>query len=131
MTTGIIIITHGDLAPEFLNSVEMILGPQQDAEAIAIPRGLSPEEVGRQISGCLASLHARCSQVLILTDMFGGTPTNLASQYLEAGKVEIMTGVNLPMVLKLFSQRNTLPLEKLTSAVQEAAIKGIVVLGDI
>jgi mannose PTS system EIIA component len=97
-----VIVTHGHLAGELLAAAEMIIGPISHIAAVSIgwhdDVDAAREEVQRAIS--------RVSQgkgVLLLTDMFGGTPTNIASMFLEEGSVEVITGVNLPMVIKLAS----------------------------
>ncbi|HET9713844.1 MAG TPA: PTS sugar transporter subunit IIA [Pyrinomonadaceae bacterium] len=95
-----VIVTHGHLAGELLAAAEMIVGPISHIAAVSIgwhdDVDAAREEVQRAIS--------RVTQqkgVLLLTDMFGGTPTNIASMFLEEGSVEVITGVNLPMVIKL------------------------------
>jgi mannose PTS system EIIA component len=95
-----VIVTHGHLAGELLAAAEMIIGPVSHIAAVSIgwhdDVDAARDEVQRAIS--------RVSQgdgVLLLTDMFGGTPTNIASMFLEEGSVEVLTGVNLPMVIKL------------------------------
>ncbi len=98
-----VVVTHGQLATELLASAEMIIGPIAHIAAISIgwhdDVDAAREEIERSI--------ARVSEgrgVLILTDMFGGTPTNIASMFFVEGEVEVVTGVNLPMVIKLASQ---------------------------
>src|SRR5678815_440092 len=98
-----VIVTHGHLAGELLAAAEMIIGPISHIAAVSIgwhdDVDAARDEVQRAI--------IRVSQgrgVLLLTDMFGGTPTNIASMFLEEGSVEVVTGVNLPMVIKLASQ---------------------------
>ena len=98
-----VIVTHGHLAGELLSAAEMIVGPISFITAVSIgwhdDVDAARDEVQRAIT--------RVSQgagVLLLTDMFGGTPTNIASMFLDDGNVEVVTGVNLPMVIKLASQ---------------------------
>src|ERR671918_3007996 len=98
-----VIVTHGHLAGELLSAAEMIVGPISFITAVSIgwhdDVDAARDEVQRAIT--------RVSQgagVLLLTDMFGGTPTNIASMFLDDGNVEVLTGVNLPMVIKLASQ---------------------------
>src|SRR6266849_10218475 len=101
-----VIVTHGHLAGELLAAAEMIIGPVSHITAVSIgwhdDVDAARDEVQRAIS--------RVSQeagVLLLTDMFGGTPTNIASMFLEEGRVEVVTGVNLPMVIKLASHEGS------------------------
>src|SRR5215211_4034593 len=104
-----VIVTHGHLAGELLAAAEMIVGPISHIAAVSIgwhdDVDAARDEVQRAIT--------RVSQgagVLLLTDMFGGTPTNIASMFLEEGAVEVLTGVNLPMVIKLASSSTEDPL---------------------
>ena len=106
-----VIVTHGHLAGELLAAAEMIIGPISHIAAVSIgwhdDVDAAREEVQRAIT--------RVSQgagVLLLTDMFGGTPTNIASMFLEEGSVEVVTGVNLPMVIKLASFSTEEPLDE-------------------
>src|SRR6266699_412785 len=98
-----VIVTHGHLAGELLAAAEMIIGPISHITAVSIgwhdDVDAARDEVQRAISRV-----SQGSGVLLLTDMFGGTPTNIASMFLEDGRVEVATGVNLPMVIKLASQ---------------------------
>lgn len=102
---GILVVTHGNLADELVKAARMIIGEDfQGIQAISIGWN---DEVGKARREILEGIES-VSQgygVLILTDMFGGTPTNLSLSFLEADKVEIITGVNLPMLIKLFSLR--------------------------
>src|SRR5678816_3930644 len=95
-----VIVTHGHLAGELLAAAEMIIGPISHIAAVSIgwhdDVDAARDEVQRAITRVSQQ---RC--VLLLTDMFGGTPTNIASMFLEEGAVEVITGVNLPMVIKL------------------------------
>lgn len=97
---GTLILTHGGLARELLASAEVIAGELPGFEALSLDWGEGVEEARRKI---LAAVHRldRGDGVIILTDMFGGTPCNLAQQLAELGRVEVLTGVNLPMVLRL------------------------------
>ena len=97
---GKLILTHGGVASELLAAAEVISGPLVGFEALSLPW----DESGEQAKGKIAAAIARLDQgdgVLVLIDMFGGTPCNMASKFLAPGKVEVLAGVNLPMVLKL------------------------------
>src|SRR6476620_1984920 len=107
-----VIVTHGQLASELLAAAEMIIGPISHIAAVSIgwhdDVDAARDEVQRAIT--------RVSQgggVLLLTDMFGGTPTNIASMFLEEGAVEVVTGVNLPMVIKLATSTADDPLAEI------------------
>jgi len=125
-----VIVSHGQLAGELLAAAEMIIGPISYITAVSIgwhdDVDAARDEVQRAI--------ARVSQgrgVLLLTDMFGGTPTNIASMFLEEGKVEVATGVNLPMVIKLASQSGGQELNETARWVCEHGRQGIYLAGDL
>src|SRR5580765_4888617 len=125
-----VIVTHGHLAGELLAAAEMIVGPISHITAVSIgwhdDVDAARDEVQRAIT--------RVSQgagVLLLTDMFGGTPTNIASMFLEEGRVEVATGVNLPMVIKLASQDAQLTLNETARRVCDLGRQGIYVAGEL
>jgi PTS system mannose-specific IIA component len=105
MTTaliGVVVVTHGQLATELLNAAEMIVGELPQFTAVSIGWHDDVEIARDAIEGAIRKVDAGRG-VLILTDMFGGTPTNLGLSFLDAGRVEVITGVNLPMLIKLAS----------------------------
>jgi PTS system mannose-specific IIA component len=121
---GIVLVTHGNLAAEFLAALEHVVGKQQAAVAICI----GPEDDMEQRRREILEAVAQCDQgkgVVLLTDMFGGTPSNLAISTLDKANVEVVAGVNLPMLIKLASVRGTLPLTGAVTAAQEAGRKYI------
>lgn len=106
---GIVIITHGDLAREFRLALEHVVGPQERLETLSI----GPEDDMETRRGELIAAVNRCkgdSGVIILTDMFGGTPSNLAMTFLGQQDVEVVTGVNLPMLISLAGARASVDL---------------------
>src|SRR4026207_1503017 len=123
-----VIVTHGHLAGELLAAAEMIVGPISHIAAVSIGWhdgvDAAREEVQRAIS--------RVSQQqggLLLTDMFGGTPTNIASMFLEEGSVVVITGVNLPMVIKLASATAEDSLSEIAAKICEQGRQGIYLAG--
>ena len=123
-----VIVTHGHLAGELLAAAEMIIGPIAHITAVSIgwhdDVDAARDEVQRAIT--------RVSQgagVLLLTDMFGGTPTNIASMFLEEGAVEVVTGVNLPMVIKLASSSSEDPLAEIARKICDQGRQGIYLAG--
>lgn len=125
-----VIVTHGHLAGELLAAAEMIVGPISFITAVSIgwhdDVDAARDEVQRAI--------ARVSQgagVLLLTDMFGGTPTNIASMFLDDKGIDVVTGVNLPMVIKLASQTSELSLTETAQKVCELGRQGIYRAGDL
>lgn len=101
---GLVLVTHGRLAEEFRNAVEHVIGPQPHFETVAI----GPDDDMERRRGDIIEAVARADTgtgVIILTDMFGGTPSNLAISVMQSGAVEVIAGMNLPMLIKLSSVR--------------------------
>lgn len=111
---GLIVAAHGKLGQEILNAVEMIIGPVRNARAVSVARESSLEEIRLEIEQAIAAVGSEGDGVVIITDMFGGTPANVSLTFLEPDKVEVMTGVNLPMLLKFFNSQDGLDLKELT-----------------
>ena len=121
---GLVIVTHGRLAEEFVLAMEHVVGPQSAVEAICI----GPEDdMERRRQDILNACHRVNSGggVILLTDMFGGTPSNLAISVMDRGKVEVIAGVNLPMLIKLASLRQNEKLDRAVLGAQEAGRKYI------
>jgi mannose PTS system EIIA component len=123
-----VIVTHGHLAGELLAAAEMIVGPISHIGAVSIgwhdDVDAARDEVQRAIT--------RVSQgagVLLLTDMFGGTPTNIASMFLEEGVIEVVTGVNLPMVIKLATSTGEESLAEIAPKIRDQGRQGIYLAG--
>ncbi len=127
LDAGIIVVAHADYGSALLRTAEFILGPLSDCSSISVDVGQEVPEIVRRLRDATERLD-KGAGVIILTDMFGGTPTNLALSLLSSHNVEVVTGVNLPMVLKVFSSRSQ-PLAELARMVSEAGVKGIVVPG--
>jgi len=125
---GLLIISHCDLGKELLNAAELILGNLEAADAISITQTTESEELLKTISGKIKALDSG-QGVLILTDMFGGTPSNLSLSFLEEERVEVLTGVNLPMVVSLAHDRDRLTLVQLGEKAQQAGKRSIALAG--
>ena len=110
---GLVVATHGNLGGELLLSVQMIIGPVRNARAVSINQDSSMEDIRDAIADAVAEVGADGEGVIIVTDMFGGTPANVSMTFLEAQVVEVMTGVNLPMLLKFFNSQENLGLDEL------------------
>jgi PTS system mannose-specific IIA component len=122
---GLVLVTHGHLADEFLGATVHVVGPQERMEAICIAADDDMEARRSDIAAAIA----RCDTgkgVIMLTDMFGGTPSNLAISLMRPG-VEVIAGVNLPMLIKLASVRKTMTVAGAVEAAQEAGRKYIAV----
>ena len=124
---GIIVVAHGDYGAAILRTAEFILGPLSDCSSISVDIALDVSETVQRLEDAASRLD-KGAGVIILTDMFGGTPTNLSLALLAKHKVEVVTGVNLPMVLKVFTSR-TKPLQELAVLAGDAGKSGIVVAG--
>ncbi|GLI94603.1 PTS sugar transporter subunit IIA [Methylocystis echinoides] len=119
---GMVLVTHGHLATEFRAALEHVVGPQKQLISISI----GPEDdMERRRADILEAIHKADSGdgVVLLTDMFGGTPSNLAISVMNGGKVEVLAGVNLPMLIKLASVRDSATLEQAVLQAQDAGRK--------
>jgi PTS system mannose-specific IIA component len=121
---GIILVTHGRLAAEFLAALEHVVGGQAQIAAICIGPDDDMEERRADILRGIAAVDTGDGAVL-LTDMFGGTPSNLAISVMDRARIEVIAGVNLPMLIKLASLRQTETLERSVLGAQEAGRKYI------
>lgn len=117
---GLVLVTHGRLAEEFRNAVEHVVGPQESFETVSIGADDNMEQRRSDIVDAVARVD-QGSGVVVLTDMFGGTPSNLAISVMEAGRIEVIAGMNLPMLIKLSSVRKG---NMLAAAVEEAQAAG-------
>ncbi len=127
---GIIVVTHVDYGSALLRAAEFILGPIQDCTSIQIDSSLEVEETVTRLKDAVDLLN-RGFGVLVLTDMFGGTPTNLSLSLLgKRNDVEVLTGVNLPMLLKVFANRN-IPVADLAELARAAGCEGIIAAGGV
>jgi len=121
---GLLIISHCDLGKEFLNAAELIVGKLEAADSISITQTTESKEILEEISKKIRSLN-QGEGVLVLTDMFGGTPSNLSLSFLNDEKVEVLTGVNLPMVIAVSNDRDRLTLGELGEKAQQAGKRSI------
>ena len=110
---GLVVAAHGNLGSELLMSAQMIIGPVINARAVSITHDSSMEAIRDAIAEAVAEVGKDDQGVIIVTDMFGGTPANVSMTFLEPQSVEVMTGVNLPMILKFFNSQETIGLDEL------------------
>ena len=121
---GLVLVTHGRLAVEFVSALEHVVGPQRNVGAVCI----GPEDDMEVRRNEILDAVARCDTgagVVVLTDMFGGTPSNLAISIMDRARIEVIAGVNLPMLIKLASVRQSEPLVAAVQAAREAGRKYI------
>jgi mannose PTS system EIIA component len=121
---GIVLVTHGRLAQEFIAACEHVVGPQTNMEAICIAADDDMEKRRKDILEAVRRVDDG-SGVVVLTDMFGGTPSNLAISIIDRAKIEVLAGVNLPMLIKLASVRENDDLETSAEKAQAAGRKYI------
>ena len=121
---GLVLVTHGRLAVEFRAALEHVVGQQKQIETVTIGPDDDVEQRRRDIIEAVKRADAG-DGVVILTDMFGGTPSNLAISVIQQGPIEVIAGVNLPMLIKLAEVRSKLPLDQAALAAQEAGRKYI------
>jgi PTS system mannose-specific IIA component len=123
---GMVLVTHGRLAEEFRLALEHVVGPQEAVRTICIGPEDDMEARRAEILAAVAEVNGG-QGVVLLTDMFGGTPSNLAISVMKKDAVEVIAGVNLPMLIKLASVRRTEPLAEAVIAAREAGKKYIAV----
>lgn len=123
---GMVLVTHGHLATEFRAALEHVVGSQKQIATISIGPEDDMEQRRRDILDAVKAVDAG-DGVVILTDMFGGTPSNLAISVMNGGHIEVVAGINLPMLIKLASVRDTASLEQAVIQAQDAGRKYIYV----
>jgi PTS system mannose-specific IIA component len=127
---GIVIVTHGGLAGEFRAALEHVVGPQQQLETISIGPDDDMESRRAEIVASVRRVDTGPG-VVVLTDMFGGTPSNLSISVMDDAKVEVIAGVNLPMLVKLASVRGDAELSRAVDLAKEAGRKYISVASQV
>lgn len=126
---GVLITTHGNLGNELIKAAELISGSLKGVMHVSVDQTKDVEELKKEISAAIKKLD-RGNGVLILTDLFGGTPSNISLSFLKEGKVEVVTGVNLPMLMKLSAPREDMALKDFASYIKEYGIKNISVASE-
>jgi len=127
---GVVVVTHGQLATELLNAAETIVGDLPRFTAVSIGWHEDVQDARTEIAQAMERVSAE-DGVLLLTDMFGGTPSNLGMTFLEVGKVEVITGVNLPMLIKLASMTGGTNLLEVARELREHGRNAIWVASDL
>ncbi len=116
---GLILVTHGKLAEEFVHAMQHVVGRQEAVATVCIGPNDDMEARRREIADAVKVVDGG-NGVIILTDLFGGTPSNLAISLMEAGKVEVIAGINLPMLIRLAKARTCMTRPKATEAARDA-----------
>jgi PTS system mannose-specific IIA component len=126
--TGLVLVTHAGLAGALLQSAEMIVGALEGCEQVEV----APDERSDQIMARVIAAVEKVSAngAIIMTDLFGGTPSNMAMSFLKDGVVEVLTGVNLPMIIEFSSKRSRLGVSELAAELQRSGREGIIIAGE-
>ena len=127
---GLVLVTHGRLAVEFVTAMEHVVGPQSSVTTVCIGPEDDMEIRRTEIADGIKNVNSGRG-VIILTDLFGGTPSNLAISLMEAGKIEVIAGVNLPMLIRLEGARRTMNVVDAVAAAREAGRKYISVASEV
>lgn len=127
---GLVLVTHGNLAREFVVAMEHVVGSQQQIEAICIGPDDDMEERRTDIATAVTAVETG-EGVIILTDLFGGTPSNLSISLMKPEHVEVIAGMNLPMLIRLAGARQSMDVADAVAAAREAGIKYISVASEI
>ena len=127
---GLVLVTHGRLASEFIVAMEHVVGPQEKVAAICIGPDDDMEERRGQIAQAIKAVDDGTG-VIVLTDLFGGTPSNLAISLMKSDKIEVIAGVNLPMLIRLEGARKAVDVRSAVAAAREAGRKYISVASEI
>lgn len=127
---GVVVVTHGRLGAELIKTAEFILGRIENVLAVSIDDQRSPDALRAEIEQAVKTVD-KGNGVLILTDMFGGTPSNLSLSLLSNGRIEVLSGVNLPMLIKLIQCRSQMKLTDLAQTVSTYARNSINVAGQL
>jgi PTS system mannose-specific IIA component len=127
---GVVLVTHPNLGDEFIRSAELICGKLPNLGTVSIDTRKGVEELRRGIAEAIKRVDVG-EGVLILTDMFGGTPSNMSLAFLSEGRVEVLTGLNLPMLIKISNCRQGRTLKELAKMVKEAGQKNINLASEI
>ena len=126
---GLILVTHGALAEEFIQAMQHVVGRQSDVVAICIGANDDMEKRRKDIADAIRRVDSG-KGVIVLTDLFGGTPSNLAISLMQAGRVEVIAGINLPMLIRLAKARDTMTVREATIAARDAGRNYITVASE-
>ena len=127
---GVLIITHGDLGCELIKAAEMIRGNMEGVASVSVDSTKAVEDVKKEITTAIKKADSG-NGVLIMTDLFGGTPSNISLSFLKEGKVEVLTGVNLPMLLKIPDMRRKKKLVESADFIKDYGKKNIYLASEL
>ena len=121
-------MTHAGLAGALKDSAEMIVGTVEACATVEVASGEPADGIMARVVAAVESVSA--DGAIIMTDLFGGTPSNMAMSFLQEGRVEVLTGVNLPMIMEFYSKRERMPLVELALELQRCGREGIIIAGE-
>jgi PTS system mannose-specific IIA component len=127
---GLILVTHGRLAEEFVHAMEHVVGPQEAIETVCIGPEDDVEKRRAEIAGAIRKVDTGAGAI-VLTDLFGGTPSNLAISLLDAGRVEVIAGINLPMLIRLAGVRREAGVTDAVHAARDAGQSYITIASEL
>lgn len=126
--TGLVVAAHAGLAEELIKAAEMIVGKLENVAAVGINPEDSVESIRNSLTSAMEAVSAQ--NIIIMTDMFGGTPANMSLSFLKEGRIEVLTGVNLPMIIKFSSDRDRYGVSELAAQIRNAGKEAVAVAGD-
>jgi PTS system mannose-specific IIA component len=126
--TGLVLVTHAGLAGALKSAAEMIVGNIELCASVEIVPGEHADEIMARVVSAVKTVSA--NGAIIMTDLFGGTPSNMAMSFLKEGQIEVLTGVNLPMIIDFCSKRERMQVAELAADLQQSGREGIIVAGE-
>lgn len=126
--TGLIVVTHAGLATSLISAAAMVTGSTELSEAVELHADDPADEMVARIADALERVGN--DGAIIMTDMFGGTPSNAAMSFLQENRVEVITGVNLPMMVEYFSRRERMAFDELCAALQRCGRESVIIAGE-
>ena len=126
--TGLVLVTHAGLAAALKSAAEMIVGTIDLCVSVDVLPGEHADEIMARVVSAVEAVSA--DGAIIMTDLFGGTPSNMAMSFLKEGRIEVLTGVNLPMLIEFCSKRERMPVAELAADLQRSGREGIIVAGE-
>jgi len=127
---GVLITTHGNLGSELIRAAELIKGSMKGISHVSVDQTKGVEELKKEISTAIRKLD-QGQGVVVLTDLFGGTPSNISLSFLKEGKLEVVTGVNLPMLLKISDSREEMDLKEFATYLKDYGRKNIYLASEL
>lgn len=126
--TGLVVVAHAGLAAELINAAEMIVGKIEGSASVEIKPEDSVDEIRLALTSAINAVSSE--NIIIMTDMFGGTPSNMSLSFLKENQIEVLTGVNLPMLIRFASDRDRFGVSELASHIRDSGREGVTVAGD-